>query len=74
MQEIGKGRLEASAAMAASELTPLFANYGLTENAIVAAGVLVASGRPVIPVLAAVAITEFYLLAKIRHEKSLAQP
>ena len=71
VKEIDKGR--ALAGQAALELTPLFANYGLTENAIVAAGILVASGLPVLPALTATAIAGSYLLDKIRYQKSLAQ-
>lgn len=41
------------------ETIPLFANYGLTESAIFAAGMLVAFGDPVAPAITAVACLDY---------------
>lgn len=42
---------EAIAAEVSRDITPAFVTFGLTENALVAAGIMIAGGNPVVPIL-----------------------
>lgn len=59
---------EAIAAEVSHELTPAFVTFGLTENAIVAAGIMVACGTPAAPILIACASLDYM---SRKHAKSL---
>jgi len=59
---------EAIAAEVSRDITPAFVTFGLTENAIVAAGIMVANGNPVVPILIVCASLDYM---SRKHIKSL---
>ncbi len=75
MNEIDTGerlsKLElAKAALAKGtlELSPYFANFGLTESSIVAAGILIESGLPTVPILAALMTGRKIIVDELRRK------
>ncbi|HKC04585.1 MAG TPA: hypothetical protein VKC54_01830 [Patescibacteria group bacterium] len=60
----------AGLANVAREAAPYFANYGMTDNAMVVAGILVAAGDPVLPALVAIASLD-YIRRDIKSNKPL---
>jgi|GEM_PF-4875163 len=78
MKEKGESHLnkfelaKVAAARVSMEVTPFFANFGLTENAIVGAGLLTLDGKGIIPGLLAISAARSYFvkrLVNMVHEK-----
>ncbi len=61
--EMAKARL----AQISTELTPYFANYGLTEQTIVAGAIMVASGMPIVPALVALGMARSYAVNRLTN-------
>lgn len=60
---------ESVSAEIARDLTPVFANYGATENTILAAGIMVAEGNPVAPAILFVFAGLDYLTREYERRK-----
>ncbi|HKC05180.1 MAG TPA: hypothetical protein VKC54_04910 [Patescibacteria group bacterium] len=60
--------VKAQLARVSMELSPFFANYGLTENAIAAGIIMISSGLPIVPVFVALSLTRHYVIGKLKQK------